>query len=125
MNTENMLRVADAIEEESIAKFNMGAWVGTSCCGTVACVAGFATLLEPGVRSHRSWSERGEKILGLTDSEAEELFYGGPHSLDWLTRQKKLVPDAIRWMALTGEVSWRKAIEVAKCVSLSKRYMDR
>lgn len=89
MNAERMLEVADAIEAEEVADFNMAdyfsgkaahevldRWDGQGHCGTAACIAGFTTLLyPPGYKvaaiNPYNWARY---ALDLTDEAAELLF---------------------------------------------------
>ena len=66
MNKENILKVADAIEQHSIPDlgFNMSIWVGIGSlyedksghkCGTVGCIAGWATTVKNQVDGKGLW----------------------------------------------------------------------
>lgn len=153
MNKTNMLRVADSIESENLAKFDMRVWHGEgfewndsaspfySSCGTVACVGGTAMAImasdnlwryklsskdhvpmsEGNVQSVADW-------LGLSYREAHDLFsaseIGTSISPDekyrYVNERKHLVPDALRYMAETGDTSWIKGFEYAECVQQEK-----
>lgn len=98
MNTERLLAVALAIEEEKQAKFNMAQWIQskygrsewmneiekiTSHCGTNACIAGHAALLFRGtIKPEPMETVEGyaRRVLELKSDEAFHLFYAsGPH----------------------------------------------
>lgn len=130
VNAENILKVADAIERHTISwlGFNMRSWYadeknGTGYpdqsghkCGTVACVAGWATVVELGEEAAKAAFDAArpdrklitmdllsspEEFLGINDEQAEALFYGadsdeGP---DQAVR-------TLRHLAETGEVDW-------------------
>lgn len=110
-----------------------------AACGSAMCIGGTANYLKA-----RDLFEKKRKIddeitvideagaadfLGLTDRQKNHLFYcitadidsAYYISYDYINRRKHLVPDALRWMAKTGEVNWRKALEYAQCVYDEKR----
>jgi hypothetical protein len=171
MNRENMLKVADAIEQE-IVNFNMSTWVEygndssrgvqaavkyvnghIDTCGTIACVGGTANLLD--FREQRGnveskWDRKRRRVrdgrvlqdeagtnraarwLGLSDTDADNLFYarefsrgsGSANSMvafSIVNENRGLVPNALRWMAESGEVSWKKGFEYARCVHKEKK----
>lgn len=76
MNTENMLLVADLIENHP-NQFDMcEPWrVEIHNCGTVGCIGGFADGLL--AKGNRALEETGQLVFDLTAQQAEELFYGG------------------------------------------------
>lgn len=84
MNIENMRILRDQLARLPDKKFNMGEIINHRPCGTVACIAGWAALLnggptllenEPDYSLHQitGWARR---WLGLRDPEARHLFYG-------------------------------------------------
>ena len=134
MNVENILKVADAIEARSIAwlGFNVRSWYadrndGISGieykdqsghkCGTVACIAGWATAVEIGETGLTEEFEairlRGkqlinlplvstpEEFLGIDQEQANDLFYGAE---DDTTPEKAVI--VLRNLAETGVVDW-------------------
>lgn len=147
MNVKKMLAVADAIERENIGgkpyAFNMRLWYARmrtmnshgETCGTMACVAGTAVLMYAADRrlTKEEYLSEGARILGLTDGEAKHLFLGrsvervfpfslfssSPDeiSLYTINSYRHLVPDALRWMAITGVVDWHRALDAARCVA--------
>lgn len=148
MNKTNMLRVADAIEAEN-KTFQMNTWFDDSrgdrmrdhsydirkiadgesmtSCGTVACVGGWANVLE--IRDTQTifdplWdgSERATRFLELSEDEARDLFMGigAPGNWHWMNDNRKLVPDALRYMAETGEIDWSEGFKYAECVEREK-----
>ncbi len=95
MNVENIRKTIDAIRAEKIARFDMSNWcVEKNHCGTAACIAGFAALIDTDhVKSPRGdrWSffaigdsqidaniryvdEVAQDFLGLTTDQAHDLF---------------------------------------------------
>lgn len=134
-----MLKVADAIEKRQVATtkvgFNMNSYVGDggtrnaqdangSWCGTTACVAGFATLInqvELVVDEEQcDWEphEIGREYLGLSHMQANDLFLD---AVDLFNEKNTLVPDALRYMAMTGKVNWREAIEASACLARDRK----
>lgn len=132
MNREMMHRIADAIEAGQIGgrdvRFNMYTWVdqaydrdGGHWCGTAACVAGYAYLYQNGAVGRKIRGNvklEAQDILDLSDMEARHLFVD---HLGFVTRNRELVPDALRWMAETGQVSWSKGFEYARCVEKKQK----
>lgn len=95
MNETKMIEVLARIEDEKEAfskqepgaiGFNMDHWFSVGDCGTTACLAGHAALMEgylpctsdtcnlPGGEA-QIVDEVGAEILGLNDDEAEFVFY--------------------------------------------------
>lgn len=134
MNVENILKVADAIENRQIAwlGFNMRSWYAHKQddefgvpykdnsghnCGTVACIAGWASAVELGAEAFSKiitdTREDGrmliglnlltspEEYLGLSDGQRTSLFHGahGDTSSDQAVR-------TLRHLAATGKVDW-------------------
>ncbi|MGV8950113.1 MAG: hypothetical protein ACOH2M_03345 [Cypionkella sp.] len=121
VNAENILKVADAIEQHSIADlgFNMGGWVSIATsaapdmsghnCGTVACVAGWACaviLNDLEATESMDMADIGA-LMGLDGDQSFDLFIG----------QRREEPDlklvsqdqavrTLRNLAVTGEVDW-------------------
>jgi hypothetical protein len=129
MNVENILKVADAIEQHSIPDlgFNM-LWLKSEVggdadrsghnCGTVACVAGWTIALF-GSRGD-GFMEAGQH-LGLPRSKYRPLFYPGT-GLDedeadthpaWGATPAQAA-SCLRHLAETGEVDWDRAIKAAE-----------
>lgn len=123
MNTENIIKVADAIEQHSIPDlgFNMRALIDEADsinvpnhfeepCGTVACIAGWAYVLAGGSVKTRDpvkvWETATDWIGFETGGEARDLF--APH--EHLGRFTRLTPTqavaVLRHLAATGEVDW-------------------
>ncbi|MET0426648.1 MAG: hypothetical protein ABW046_22465 [Actinoplanes sp.] len=88
-NIELLDKIITQIEEHP-ELWNQGVWAAPTECGTAYCVAGWAasmTLAGPlelhgsmfidadGVR--HVWATYGADVLGITDSQADELFNGG------------------------------------------------
>jgi hypothetical protein len=127
MNKDNILAVADAIEKHSIAGlgFNMNYCVSPADfmtdhtgqhCGTVACIAGWSRAIRQGsvpevARTLPLFEPEPEiEWLGLSEDDAEELFYPDRYATDEVldlgdvtTAQAVAV---LRHLAETGEVDW-------------------
>lgn len=150
MNKELLLQVADAIETQRAGRrrvaFNMESWghrveEEDHMCGTVACVAGFTLAIKHPVVfkkqidghldfEERSLIDRAGVDLGLTREQARELFlavsfgeetyFRPPPGLHIINNHAEFVPDALRWMAATGRIEWKPALEAAMCVAREK-----
>ena len=127
MNRENILAVADAIENQSIPDlgFNMGGFIvetgddwqdksGRSC-GTVACIAGTAHVLRTGdrtighnVRDYDCTPDA--EWLGLTEDEADGLFFAVSASANLYEITPSQAVSVLRHLAETGEVDWERAL---------------
>lgn len=112
MNSENFLKVADAIEKD-LSNFDMEVWCGTACC-----VAGFAFMLAMDGRNNPLTANMDNVIhaaksyLGLDD--ALNLFApNGGVSILTINDNKELVPDALRWMAHNKCTDWKPALDAA------------
>lgn len=143
MNREMMLRVADAVERENAngvqVSLDMFNWhdkkklFGFITCGTTACIGGFVDILLEEDRDMARWVSRGFGMLGyvgegrsifarakealdLNYEEADQLMLDRP-AFKHINKNRKYVPDALRWMALTERVDWYEAIRIARCVS--------
>lgn len=136
-----MLRVADAVEAEALSGFHMQGWIEESpypfhSCGTTACVAGFAFLLDTKRTSREVVNDRrigpfnfndivigtrAAEALDLEPAEARRLFYATSPTNEYLSsatimRYKDLIPDALRWMALRGKVDWWAGLKASACL---------
>lgn len=110
MNVENILKVADAIENHEIADlgFNMAVIKAPSRnevpdmsghdCGTVACIAGWTHTLFPAHSGDAGFS------LGLADDVAESLFLPSGWLSNTITPQK--AAKVLRNLTETGVVNW-------------------
>ena len=109
MNVENILKVADAIEQHSIPDlgFNMSVWKEAASpwrrdmsghnCRTVACIAGWTVALFP--------DDDAADALGMDDDRADLLFY--PRG--WINGSafpSSRAVAVLRHLAATGEVDW-------------------
>ena len=129
MNRENVLKVADAIENHTIEGlgFNMGSFCAIADrdysdqsghgCGTVACIAGTAVFVElgefNGPLTFAEFFEPARDFLGLNEADAQELFYrlsenDGLDKLLISTTTQEAV-DVLRYLAATGKVDWHWA----------------
>ncbi len=87
MNIENMKKLVGQLERLPDEKFDMSELITHRECGTVACIAGWASLLNGGPKRLRE-SRRGKnnytawnfaaKFLGIDPDgkETQDLFYG-------------------------------------------------
>lgn len=141
MNIERINLLADTIEQHRIKDlgFNMMAFAiknplhsdkdlypdfdrSGHSCGTVACIGGHAVAL-----AHADWSldqlveadDREEPLhreardwLGLTQYEADVLFYGFPHGVQFSHVTPAMAVKTLRHLAATGVVDWNEANEV-------------
>jgi len=124
---ERILAVADAIEKESIEGlgFNMAATIdevggyyasnGKKDCGTIACIAGFARVLEALENNELEETPmvelldvtiRAEKWLGLTEINAFNLFYGWNSRTQFSQISPTQACETLRNLAKTGVVKW-------------------
>lgn len=136
VNKANVLKVIEAIEngvEFENLGFNMAgfkwkteaaaAQFGTTYtdksgrgCGTVACIAGWATSLSTYERRHTplrvhevtDFDIIAQDYLGIERGQAEALFYGegARHSLDEITAEEAL--GTLCHLAETGDVNWEE-----------------
>ncbi len=122
MNVENILRVADAIEQHSIPDlgFNMELYGKSAAIqhedrsghayGTTACIAGW-TAVVGGFRKAGQLSDReGEEIkefsesyFGINEGDGDELFAPSINRDDVTPAQ---AVRTLRHLAATGEVNW-------------------
>jgi hypothetical protein len=127
MNRENILKVADAIENATLAKeqglgFNMLDFFAEDRydptghdhtgheCGTTACIAGWTVAMEVGKKIQNMTTTEirttAQRILGLSDSEVSDLFYAYG-SLRFIGHIKpKEAATVLRHFAKTGYVDW-------------------
>lgn len=139
MNKDMFLKVADAIEAETAhnekVRFKMDTWITYSedSCGTSACIAGFANLISAKEVSSffltspdgykqvliKDYYNRGKALMGLTEKEAGYLFVS---HIDFVNANRRLVPDALRYMAEKEKVTtWSEAFKYARCVRDKKK----
>jgi len=129
MNVENILKVADAIEQHRIAGlgFHMnylvsstrGALIedklGIKDCGTVMCIAGWASAISG--RKDNPAFYHARDFLGIDPKTSRHLFYAANHPdsevgegpLDDITATQAVA--VLRHLAATGEVDWTIAPE--------------
>ena len=118
MDKENILKVADAIEQHSIPGlgFNMNVLhfqyhedKSGYGCGTCACIAGWACAI--GNITPPSF-EAAANFLGLDiNNEGDELFWAGDFNLGRIELPQAVA--ALRHLAATGEVDWERALQPA------------
>lgn len=118
MNVENILAVADAIEQHTFALgFNMVAYfrhnghdLSGHKCATTACIYGWAmTLMEGSVSRARNSNLRYNEVnewLGLNDRDGENVRYANhyPGRMSDVPRDQAV--RTLRHLAATGEVDW-------------------
>jgi hypothetical protein len=133
MNRENILAVADAIEKHSIPDlgFNMAALIDQTSenypdvsghnCGTVACIAGWATFIAKGmIPGEQQWSASvlapGRLFLDITQEQASRLFSPAGEYDDeakyaiYAGITPSQAVSVLRHLAETGEVDWNRAL---------------
>ena len=122
MNVENILKVADAIEQHSIPDlgFNMSHWFDKATpdvpdlsgheCGTIACIAGWASRVSGDQSENPDHTyEVAADFLGLGALTANNLFMptNGFVSLhQWNSITPAHAVAVLRHLAETGEVDW-------------------
>lgn len=124
MNRENILKVADAIEQHSIPDlgFNMSDVVFTYShghfdksghdCNTVACIAGWAKAASLGHKPGNDTRIDDVEIwLGIDDVQAAELFM--PDDWEYGGYTPAQAVRTLRHLAETGEVRWDLAMAEA------------
>jgi hypothetical protein len=123
MNKENILKVANAIENRAIPElgFNMGTFrddintrndlhdASGSHCGTVACIAGWAEAVRLNTSTFDNDGgvpDRSQEYLGLDQDQADVLFYGfgGWNDLTQISPDEAVA--VLRHLAETGKVDW-------------------
>ena len=126
MNVENILKVADAIEQHSIPDlgFNLAWWFSPEGrpsddrsghgCGTTACIAGWAVAVRDGGVPHDrpgsfDWLNEAGDFMGLPSPDVEEV-YDPTRAALMLTLDETVTPvraaAVLRHLAATGEVDW-------------------
>jgi hypothetical protein len=129
MNKERLLKLADILgQDEHVQSLGIGfditKYFGTGdCeheCGTVACIAGHAYIMqlqEDGIcneeirramyRDEGHIPEKAQEYLGLTDEQSFDLFLGyiSKEHLGGITSRKAAT--VIRRFVETGKVEWR------------------
>jgi len=113
MNTENILKLVDAIEAGDSSPQGLGFDMSTfrDNCGTTACIAGWNMFLfEPktwakGHSSNSEYNKAGQEHLGIDLAQCDELFL----PLTELKYEDITPADAatvLRNLAQTGRVEW-------------------
>lgn len=121
---EKLNFLADQIEAAALVSekigFNMGVYKGRAMksmpdqtghhCRTVACIAGWAVLMENSGRrigEDYPFHAKARELLGLSFETASRLFT--PHDLgsDWDSITQKRAVAVIRHLAKTGKVCWK------------------
>lgn len=119
MNRENILKVADAIEQNSIPGlgFYMRDVFDTEDdCGAVACIAGWAWHVERNMERPMTRPEvkglspdNSAAFLGIFGDTASFLFYGGGTDLSFSELTSPVAVQCLRNLATTGKVDWDRA----------------
>lgn len=74
-------------------------------CGTVACIAGWACLLDDPLTPASVVLSKAQELLGLTTEQANELFT--PETVEsWSAITPQQAADTIDRLIATGEVTW-------------------
>lgn len=115
MNVERLTVIAEWLEAGAKPRrfvkggFNMSWFFGENNCGTTCCIGGAAQAFF-GLRLPKFLAENRDpqKILGLTDMQADELFY----ELTWVQRntfeqERAHAARCIRNLIATGKVDWK------------------
>lgn len=127
MNVANIRRLARRLRSPSAeGHFDLTNWLEPAddtvplgqaihTCGTVACIAGFAAVMaEPTLKDRHldglDYSERGQKFLGLTDSQARALFIPDAEKVDYDAVTRFIAADVLDHLADTGEVIWQREV---------------
>ncbi len=112
MNVERLTEIAEWLDQGApervveggvIHGFDMDHFLDKAAdCGTTCCIAGAAIAFNEGFHAASSWNadSSAQKILGLTNSQAMDLFFDGYDS----TPQHAAV--VIRHLIATGTVDW-------------------
>lgn len=131
MNKDNILAVADAIENHTIPDlgFNMSNWFSPTSqdrrdnsghgCGTVACVAGWSAVLATGRQpDNNRWyygKDHAEKVakeyLGLSWPDSSRLFEPEEDVYEWRDIPPARAVAVLRHLAATGEIDWTVPFE--------------
>jgi hypothetical protein len=117
-------------EYRGVARFDMRCWKEEAACGTVCCIGGALQmfnreLLREKVRAKMYapdyldsedleilLDEHVPAIIGLSEEEADLLFYPAPGLRDRAWRAKpQQAAKVIRHLLATGKVDWNKAFE--------------
>lgn len=99
LNVDNVVRLRDFIAELPAHQFDMTVWAVSHDCGTVGCIGGW------GCQLFSTDADGIEKVLGLTEEEANALFCPPDYSHPGRYTQAMAVETLTR-LAETGEVSW-------------------
>lgn len=97
--------------------FNMSEWRGTiadaavpeerqktgAVCGTVACIGGWTELVF-------NINRKAVKTLGLTEEEAERLFYPEVGQLCWDELTNEQAAQVIDYFLSTGLIDWKRVL---------------
>lgn len=111
MNREFAIKLVHQLESIPRGQFDMRDWI--KGCGTVACVAGWATLIADGEEANGGWAEkRGRELLELNAWQARQLFLAhGRTGRQYWEAGPKSAAEVIRLMlADGGVVDWDKAV---------------
>lgn len=125
MNKDNVLKVADAIENHSIPDlgFNMGGYIlpadaetpdlSGHNCGTIGCIAGWAASVAKGsIIDDDASGDKAGKFLGLSGFQRMELFVPSGWLDNNVTSSKAVA--VLRHLAETGEVDWSVAASLSE-----------
>ena len=119
MDVQRILEFADLLDQLDPSVFKMDAWLdddvwlygGPVTCNTTACIAGHAVFMFGSKADYCNFMEKpssaegiGQRLLGLTESQANDLFQDYPAYGGIMPSQAARV---LRHLAQTDEVDWK------------------
>lgn len=101
MNAEKVDKLIAYMEKVPAELIDMDIWAAkpVNGCGTIACIAGHACLMER-KQPRGSWAVTASEILDLNETEKEVLFY----QENWPSKHR------IRWLALRNREAYKRAV---------------
>ena len=139
MNSENLRRIAERIDEEP-KTFNMEVYADETSCGTTMCVAGHAVALSnpqllAGYMVGTCGIVAGDLVVEAADfldipsQEAHHFFHFShlDYGMEWVQAHAEngKVATALRWMADNNCPDWQKAGAAAGFTPYSEWQEDR
>lgn len=83
MNIENAKKLVSQLARLPDEKFTMSTWASHGECGTVACIAGWTSILNGGPDNASEILHFAERFLDLSMQEADILFLNWPRWPTW------------------------------------------
>lgn len=133
MNTENILKLAALLRSQAEQHFNMQTWLsanreylGTNrpigklvrTCGTTACIAGWAVVMDKPDAEFLSYGQTvysipnmAREILGLEVDLSADLFSPDHYMIDYKKVTNEVAADVLEHLAETGEVVWPPEVQ--------------